>query len=152
MSTLTRQSTLADKIGEMGVRLTKQRRFLIDLIESSQTHLHPSDILKLARQRGEKMDRTTVYRTLGMLKEMGLIEELDLLHLSGHEHYYELRDKNKRHIHLGCVKCGKILEFRSRLIEQLESEIRKETGYDVLSMRIEVAAICRKCRGENGDE
>ncbi|MCL5105195.1 MAG: transcriptional repressor [Armatimonadetes bacterium] len=145
MSKHDNQAALVSTLAAKGVRLTKQRRILLDLIEHTEGHLHASDLLRLAREEDERMDRATVYRTLSLLKTLGLVEELDLLHLDGNEHHYELRDQ-RDHVHIGCTKCGKIIEFQSELVRRLEVDIRRETGCTVEFVRIEVAAICSECR------
>lgn len=145
MPTRNQQPELASKLSDKGIRLTKQRRILIELIESTDQHLHPSDLLYQAREKGVKLDRTTVYRTLTMLKELGLVEELDLLHLNGHEHYYEVRH-DRGHIHIGCISCGKILEFHTDCLPELCAEIQQKTGFIIKTVRTEVAAICPDCQ------
>ena len=114
-------------------------------IENASDHLHASDLLRLAREEDERIDRATVYRTLALLKEEGLVEELDLLHFGSSEHHYELRD-GKGHVHIGCKKCGRIQELRTELVSSLEIQIRQATGYDVDSIRIEVSALCSECK------
>jgi Fur family ferric uptake transcriptional regulator len=139
------QSTLVYKLSSKGVRLTRQRRILLDVIETAKEHLHASDLLRLARQEDDRIDRATVYRTLALLKEEGLVEELDLLHLDGSEHHYELRD-GTGHVHVGCKRCGKILEFKTELLTSLADEIRRATGCDVDSVKVEVSALCPACK------
>jgi Fe2+ or Zn2+ uptake regulation protein len=102
-------------------------------------------LLRLAREGHDGIDRATVYRTLALLKEHGLVEELDLLHIDGAEHHYELRD-GTGHVHIVCKKCGKILEFRTELLSILEGQIRRATGSDVDSVRVEVSALCSDCK------
>jgi Fur family transcriptional regulator, ferric uptake regulator len=145
METDSQQSVLASRLSARGIRLTRQRRIVMDLIENAQDHLHASDMVLLTREKDQRMDRATVYRTLSMLKAEGLIDELDLLHLDGSEHHYEVRTQ-AHHIHIGCKRCGKILEFGTELVERLEDEIRQKTGCEVESVRVEVAALCRECR------
>lgn len=141
----TNQSVLASKLADKGIRLTRQRRTLLRVIEESEGHLHASDLLNLAREKDERIDRATVYRTLSLLKEEGLVEELDLLHLDGSEHHYELREQTA-HVHIGCKKCGRIMELKSELVKELEADIRRETGCSVESVRVEVAVLCPECQ------
>lgn len=139
------QSKLAVELANHGIRLTWQRKVILDVIESASTHLHASDILHLAKERDKRIDRATVYRTLALLKEHGLVDELDLLHLDGTEHHYEVRE-GSGHIHIGCRRCGKIIEFETDFVEIIERQIRESTGCEVESMRIEVSALCPDCR------
>ena len=139
------QSGLAAGLSSKGFCLTRQRRILLEIIENASEHLHASDLLRLAREHDARIDRATVYRTLALLKEQGLVEELDLLHLDGAEHHYELRD-GLGHIHIGCKGCGKILEFRTELVANLGEQIQRTTCYAVDSFKIEVSALCPACK------
>ena len=65
-----------------------------------------------------------MYRTLELLKRNGLIDELDLMHIHGEGHYYE-RKVNRDHIHMACLRCGKIMEFVSDIFEKLKAAGRK---------------------------
>lgn len=145
MRTRDDQTSLADRLSDKGVRLTRQRRILLDAIERSSEHLHASDLLRMARERDRRIDRATVYRTLHLLKEQGVVEELDLLHLDGSEHHYELR-RPRSHAHIGCIKCGRIMEYETDLVADLETQILRQTGCAVKSVRIEISAICAECR------
>ena len=91
------------------------------------------------------MHRVTVYRTLEMLKRHGLLDELDLLHIHGHRHYYEshgLRD----HIHVACLRCGKVREVESDLFEQLKRQVQRDTGIAITVARMEIGGYCSACR------
>ena len=148
MATGVKDSVLATRLSDEGVRLTRQRRILLDVIEAASEHLHASDLLRLDREQDSRIDRATVYRTLSLLKQHGIVEELDLLHLDGSEHHYELK-KGRSHVHIGCTRCGIIVELKSALVAQLEREIQNQTRCQVGSMRIEVSALCPQCRVEN---
>ena len=99
-----------------GVRITAQRRILIEIIQEAQGHLDAATLLKLARKRDARIDRATVYRTLDMLKRLRLVDELDLMHLHGEKHYYEAKT-TVDHVHLACLQRGRIEEFSSPLFE-----------------------------------
>jgi Fe2+ or Zn2+ uptake regulation protein len=91
------------------IRLTRQRRVLVQVMDNADQHLDAGAILERAQKIDPHIHRVTVYRTLDMLKRNGLIDELDLLHIRGDQHYYEshgLRD----HIHVACLRCGKVRE------------------------------------------
>jgi Fe2+ or Zn2+ uptake regulation protein len=136
---------LEKKLAGKGLRLTAQRRILLRMLETASTHLDVPHILKEARRAGVRMDRATVYRTLNLLKRHGLVDELDLLHLEGTGHYYELRESGD-HVHVGCTRCGRILELETSLLEKLRAQVQRKTGYDVSSVRTEVAGVCPACR------
>src|SRR5271155_5202527 len=79
---LARRSLL-DEVAARGIRLTPQRRALIQVIQDAREHLDAGSLLERARQREPNIDRATVYRTLELLKKLRLIDELDLMHLNG---------------------------------------------------------------------
>jgi Fur family transcriptional regulator, ferric uptake regulator len=129
------------------LRLTPQRRVLLEIIETSETHLDAATLLKLAKEKDTGIDRATVYRTLELLKKLRLVNELDLMHLNGEKHYYEVRT-GLDHIHLACFQCGKIEEFGSPLFERLKQEIGRERGFNVNVVRMEVGGRCSNCAGQ----
>jgi Fur family transcriptional regulator, ferric uptake regulator len=136
--------SLIEEFAARGVRLTSQRRVLLEVIQSSTEHLDAASLLRLARQRDARVDRATIYRTLELLKKMGLVDELDLMHLNGEKHYYEIR-RDRDHIHLACFQCGKIEEYGSPLFERLKQEIVREGGFRIGVVRMEVGGRCRNC-------
>ena len=82
-----------------------------------------------ARQVDPKIDRATVYRTLELLKRLGLIDELDLMHLNGEKHYYEVKTQ-KDHLHLACFHCGEIEELDSPTFQRLKREIAAQNDFE----------------------
>ncbi|HLH38648.1 MAG TPA: Fur family transcriptional regulator [Bryobacteraceae bacterium] len=128
----------------MGVRLTAQRRALIEVIQEAKEHLDAASLLALARQREPGIDRATVYRTIELLKKLRLIDELDLMHLEGEKHYYEVKTR-REHLHLACFRCGRIEEFSTALFEQLKDEIARQAGFAIRIARLEVGGNCRAC-------
>jgi Fur family ferric uptake transcriptional regulator len=136
--------SLVEEFSAKGLRVTAQRRALLEIIQSSTIHLDAVTLLKLARERDTSIDRATVYRTLELLKKLGLVDELDLMHLNGEKHYYEARS-GRDHIHLACFKCGKIEEFESPVFERLKQEIAREQGFHIGVVRMEVGGRCSTC-------
>ena len=95
-----------DSLRQRGVRLTRQRQILLDLIDQSGQHLDAEALYQLAKAKDPKLNRVTVYRTLKLLKTGGLVDELDLMHHAGDQHYYETRLKQE-HAHVICLRCGR---------------------------------------------
>ena len=86
-----------------GLRMTRQRRTILSVVETAQQHLDASQLLRRARKIDPGIDRVTVYRTLKLLKRHGLIDELDLMHLQGEKHFYERRPQ-RDHLHMACLR------------------------------------------------
>ena len=74
------------------------------------------------------IDRATVYRTIALLKDRGLIDELDLMHLEGEKHYYEAKT-NRDHCHMACFGCGAIIEYASPAFEKLKKEMARQRRF-----------------------
>ena len=128
-----------------GIRLTRQRRVILGVIESAKKHLDAAQILRRAAQIDARINRVTVYRTLGLLKREGLVDELDLLHVLGEGHYYEARPP-RDHLHITCLRCGNVIEFESSLFERLKGQIQRECEFEISVTRMEVGGHCAKCR------
>jgi Fur family transcriptional regulator, ferric uptake regulator len=128
-----------------GVRMTEQRRAILGVIETAKTHLDASQILRKARKVDPSVDRSTVYRTVSLLKRHGMIDELDLMHLRGESHYYE-RKLGRDHIHIACLRCGKITEFVSERFDSLKRQLQQECRFHILVARLEVGGYCAACR------
>jgi len=133
-------------LAQRGIRMTSPRRAILGVIETANKHLDASQILRKAQKSDPSVDRSTVYRTLGLLKRHGLIDELDLMHLNGEKHYYEVKTR-RDHLHLACFQCGRIQEFASPLFEELKSEISRLNGFQIRVVRLEVGGLCSSCRG-----
>jgi Fur family transcriptional regulator, ferric uptake regulator len=135
---------LLSEVEARGIRLTAQRRALIETIQEATTHLDAASLLNLARKRDPNIDRATVYRTIELLKGLGMIDELDLMHLNGEKHYYEVKTR-KDHLHLACFGCGEIVEFTSPTFERLKQEIAATNEFAIQVIRLEVGGLCRTC-------
>ncbi|MGD0546101.1 MAG: Fur family transcriptional regulator [Candidatus Acidiferrales bacterium] len=136
---------LQSELGARGIRLTRQRRVLLQVMETARRHLDAGEILERAQKMDAGITRVTVYRTLDLLKRHGLIDELDLLHLRGDRHFYESHGP-RDHIHVACMGCGKVREFESELYEELKRQISHDCGIEITVSRTEVGGLCLDCR------
>jgi len=130
---------------QRGVRLTRQRQILLELIDKTGDHLDAEGLFRLAKERDAKINRVTVYRTLKMLKTGGLVDELDLMHHGGDQHYYETRLKQE-HAHAICLRCGKVEEFYGEPLQRLRKQVETNLGFQVLLARTEVGGYCAHCQ------
>jgi Fur family transcriptional regulator, ferric uptake regulator len=137
--------SLKGSLREKGVRLTRQRQILLELIDKTGQHLDAEQLFELAKAQDPKINRVTVYRTLKMLKTGGLVDELDLMHQAGDQHYYETRVKQE-HAHLICLRCGKVEEFYGEPLLRLRKQIETHFGFEVVLVRTEVGGYCAHCQ------
>ena len=142
-----RPGRLQEALTQRGVRLTRQRKILLEVMDHAERHLDAGAILDRAQKLDQRVHRVTVYRTLDLLKRNGLIDELDLLHLRGHRHFYESHGP-RDHIHVACIRCGKVREIESELYEELKKQISKDCDIEISISRTEVGGICGDCRAK----
>jgi Fur family ferric uptake transcriptional regulator len=128
-----------------GVRLTRQRQILLDLIDNTGEHLDAERLYLLAREQDPKLNRVTVYRTLKLLKHSGLVDELDLMHYGGDQHYYETRNKGE-HAHVICLRCGKVEEFFGEPLHRIRRQVEDHLGFQVVLARTEIGGYCSHCQ------
>src|SRR5580692_2784380 len=127
------------------MRLTRQRKILLDLIDKTGEHLDAERLFQLAKEQDPKLNRVTVYRTLKLLKVGGLVDELDLMHQAGEQHYYETRRKQE-HAHVICLRCGKVEEFFGEPLQRLRRQIEAHFGFQIVLARTEVGGYCQHCQ------
>src|SRR6201995_2602318 len=136
--------TLQTALLSRGIRMTRQRRIILEIIETAKQHLDAAQILRKAARVDPDINRVTVYRTLGLLKRHGLVDELDLMHVEGEKHFYERRTP-REHLHITCIRCGKVTEFESRLFDKLKRQVEAECHFRIAVARMEIGGYCSKC-------
>ena len=131
-------------IAEKGLRRTVQRDAIITAAFSTTEHYTAEDLLAMARKIEPSVSRATVYRTLPLLVECGVLKEMDF----GKD--YKFYDPNyiahPHHNHLICVDCDKIVEFEDQHIELLEDCISKRLGFSPASKSLRIEANCDQLR------
>jgi Fur family ferric uptake transcriptional regulator len=133
---------LADALHRQGMRLTSQRALLLELIESASGHLDAHELWRLAQERDPQINLSTVYRTVALLRDLGLVEEV---HLAEDHHHYEAGDL-AGHQHLICLGCGQVVEFVSPLVQQLADSIGTAHGFEVTGVSADLTGYCPACR------
>ncbi|MFZ4125565.1 MAG: Fur family transcriptional regulator [Rickettsiales bacterium] len=130
-------SNLEKKCIEKGLKMTGQRRTIARAL--SDSHDHPD--VELLYQRAVKLDENisiaTVYRTVKLLEESGIIERHDFG--DGRSRYEEMSEEH--HDHLIDLKSGKVIEFSNEEIEKLQVRIAKELGYKLVDHRLELYCV-----------
>ncbi len=144
---------LQEPLRKHGIRLTRQRELLFEVIHNARQHLNADQIYSIAKKKDRKINRVTVYRTLKLLKHEGLIDELDLMHYSGEQHYYETRLK-REHAHIVCLRCGAVQEYFGEPLQKMKREVESQFGFKILLARTELGGVCANCQKMDweGDE
>jgi len=137
-----------DMLHGAGCRATVQRLLLLKLLHDCQGHVGADDLYHMARARDPRLSLSTVYRTLSKLKEVGLVHEL---HLDDEHHHYELAGRGSHH-HLICHGCGKVVEIKCFLVDEVLSHIDKEHDFRVTSTQMEFLGYCANCQTVKSDD
>lgn len=122
-----------------GLRTTEQRKLIVTTFLECRAHSTVEELLALVRAADPKIGYATVYRTMKMLSEGGLANEL---HFGDGATRYEIADEGTHHDHLICVECGRIIEFEEPLIEELQERIARSHGFMVTHHKHELYGHC----------
>ena len=125
-----------------GLRVTDQRALILEIIRQRRGHLDADEIYRRAKEKKPRLSLSTVYRTLQTLKKLGLIEEL---HFDEGHHHYEMKP-SVEHQHLVCVSCGKVVEFKCPLSQEMKDKVSREKGFQVTDVEVRMRGYCSKCR------
>jgi Fe2+ or Zn2+ uptake regulation protein len=125
-----------------GMRLTSQRRAILEVLDESETHLDAEDVYRQAKARDPNISLATVYRTLAALKQIGLVQQRHLAR-DDQRGYYEIADR--QHYHFTCLHCGRVIEFDTPLVTQLQQELADEMGVQVVTARLYLEGYCAVC-------
>ncbi len=123
------------------LRLTAQRRAIIDTVFNTEEHFTAEQLLGWARHKDHSVSRATVYRTLPLLTQSGLVREMDFGKDS--KFYDPNYADHPHHSHIICGDCEKIVEFESGKIERLECEISKKLGFSIKTQRLQITGACQ---------
>jgi Fur family peroxide stress response transcriptional regulator len=138
------EQRLISGLRDKGYKLTSQRLEIIRQLARDTTHPGARDILRKARKIVPRISLSTVYYTLEMMKNEGLIRELEYYDM---DNRYDINVSD--HINLVCTKCRKITDFM-RDLSSFPKAVEKESGFKPANMRFEYYGICRDCAGAKG--
>ncbi len=138
------KSKFMEFLTQKHLRITSQRQAIVDTVFSTEKHFTAEQLLEWSRRRDKSVSRATVYRTLPLLTESGLVREMDF----GKD--YKFYDPNyaehPNHNHIICNDCEKIVEFESDKIEKLESEITRRLGFAIKTQRLQITGTCEELK------
>ncbi len=126
------------------MKITQSRLNLIDLISKYGRHFEVEELANwVAMKAGRSVSRSTIYRTIKLLQEFGVIREVIK---QNNRTIYELVVGKSHHDHLVCMECGKIIEFVDEDIEKLQDEVCRRYDFQPDHHRLEIFGICSECR------
>ena len=133
---------LGHKLSRLGYRLTPQRLMILRAVEEAASHISAEEIYAWVRARYPQMNISTVYRTLELVKELGLVTETDFG--DGRVRYHCIG--KGRHHHLVCEKCGEIIDMEDSALSPLWGEIRQKYNFKVNMKHLAFFGLCPRCQ------
>lgn len=131
---------VAARLARRGLRLTRQRRVVLDAVREARGHPAADEIYEKARRVLPQISLGTVYRTLGVLRDAGVVEEL---HFEGAQGRYELQ-KDPHH-HVVCRGCGRVEDLEANAFGELTSRAQATTAFQIEDHRLEFYGLCPSC-------
>ena len=135
--------TLLDKCMKLGLKLTAQRKTIVQVLSDSSDHPDVESVHKRASKIDKRIGIATVYRTIKLFEDNNLLEKHEF---KGYSSRYETVREN--HHHLIDVKTGKVKEFRNTLVDAMQKQVAKELGYKLIDYRLELYAVPIKSRSK----
>jgi Fur family ferric uptake transcriptional regulator len=132
---------LTDRLRRLSVRVTPQRLFVLEAMEVNGGHMTAEEILQWASRRYPALNLATVYRTLDLLSQVGMVTQTDL---GGGAATYELVGDSPHH-HLACERCGGVIEMDEALLEGLRDQALRVYGFHANPRHLAIFGVCRGC-------
>lgn len=133
---------------QKGLKLTTQRRAILDvIIENREKHLSSEEIYDLVKEKYPEIGLATVYRTLQLFDELGVIYKLNFD--DGRSRYELYHNEDHQHHHLICLKCGSVIEMEGDLLENLEEAIENTKDFQIVDHNVKFFGYCSKCKNKH---
>jgi Fur family ferric uptake transcriptional regulator len=134
---------------ERGLPVTQQRESIAEIVFGSSGQLSVDDIESQLREKGERIGKATIYRTLEMLVKSGLVEEHDFG--EGFKRYEHLFGQKPVREHLVCTECGKVTEIHSTELVQVQEEQARRHGFQPARYRLQIYGLCAPCQAKGAE-
>lgn len=135
-------SGLLEHLREKGLRLTPQRLFVVSAIADGKGHLGVDELHQRVKESYPYIDIATVYRTVHLLKKLGLVTEVGI----GDRLHYELTDPDRLHHHLVCSTCENAFDLDPTYVEEFRHTLTTEYHFEPDFKNFTVSGICAECR------
>ena len=139
---MSQSRNIASKISEQGYRLTPQRMMILAAIENNDAHISAEEIYTQVIAKYPNVNISTVYRTLELLKRLGLVTETDL---GGGRVRYHSAEKGHHH-HLVCRQCGAIIDLDESVLSSVKNVLLREYGFIADLRHLAIFGHCANCK------
>lgn len=124
-----------------GYRMTPQRLSVLDIVAARSGHVGADEVWNRAREQHPYVDLATIYRTLQLLKRLGVVTEV----IIGNKLHFELADHHNRHNHMVCSECDAVQTLSPDYLEELSLRLRQEFGFTPDLDNITIGGVCSNC-------
>ena len=144
MHDMRETESITDKLIEKGYRLTPQRMMIVSAMEGSDDHISAEEIYAQVAAKYPNVNISTVYRTLELLKKLGLVYEIDLG--EGRIRYHA--EGSGHHHHLVCQSCGKVIDIDEATLSSLRDILLRDYYFKAELRHVGIFGLCEDCRGK----
>lgn len=138
----TAENVFREFLRDRGLKYTGERRKIVQAVMRTDEHFEAEQLFLTMRQEAQRVGKATVYRTLKLLVECGIVKEV---HFSNKQVHYEHTYGQDPHDHLVCRRCGRIIEFDAGEVVRLRTLIAAERRFHALSHRFQILGLCEAC-------
>ena len=136
-------TTVESHLASRGLKKTSQRNLIMNKILSKGGHLSAEDLFSDLKSSQASIGLATIYRTLKVLKEAGVLEEHSFIEGKS---LFELAFPDRHHDHLVCLSCQSVLEFLDQKIEERQEQIAKQNGFILAKHTMNLFGYCEACQ------
>ncbi|MEK6634947.1 MAG: Fur family transcriptional regulator [Planctomycetota bacterium] len=139
---LSKEDIFKKYLASKNLKFTTERQVILDRVFADHKHFEADELLVDLRLNDLKVSKATIYRTLALLVQSGLLREV--IYGERHAHYEHVYG-HEHHDHLVCNNCDKIIEFTEHRIEKLQEEVCKKNKFKAASHRLQIQGLCEDC-------
>lgn len=125
-----------------GVKLTQPRQRILDVVLGISEHFEAEQLLFALQQRGQRVAKATIYRTLPLLVDCGILKQVRFDVKQAH---YELAFGEDTHDHMVCRRCGRIIEFGNDEVIKLRKRLARGHQFQAIAHRFQISGLCEEC-------
>jgi len=137
---------IVDRLKDKGHKITGARYLIIKYLAENRIHPSPEQIFEAVKKQLPNISLASVYNTLSLLQENGLIKELNV-----HRHFSNFDIDTSRHFHFVCTKCGNIYDLFEEKDIEARISIKTKDFSQVEDMALTIYGVCKNCRQKGGD-
>lgn len=145
---MSKHEEVAESLRNKGYRLTPQRLLVLSTIAEGNGHLGVDEVFRRAKESYPYMDIATVYRTLHLLKNLGVVTEVAI----GDRLHYELTDPTGRHHHMVCRICDGAFNLSPSYLEEFRKTLVREFGFEPDLEHFAISGVCSDCQSKQQEK